>query len=111
LDPRRLTKKDPQSDNSFVKQLVDTMREMEIDWLFIQKFCIGSVGDVDALATLWIGVNPSSISSEKGVKLAIKCKKLLLEHGITDVKCEIVEWSLRARTHPDSIFNTRQRNW
>ncbi|THU84852.1 hypothetical protein K435DRAFT_397583 [Dendrothele bispora CBS 962.96] len=50
---------------------------------------------------LWIGVMPESLSSEDGFVVASKCKKLLEEHGITDVDVEIRE-SVVTRSESES---------
>ncbi|KAG0129059.1 hypothetical protein HOY82DRAFT_418656 [Tuber indicum] len=40
---------------------------------------------------LWIGVQPKSLSFENGTKVALSCKEILVDHGITDVDVEIRE--------------------
>lgn len=73
------------------QKLIDLLDTMEIKWTSIDAVRIACVGDAHAPAIIWLGVMHKSLSGEKGVKLAAKCKELLLEHGIQDVDCEIRE--------------------
>ena len=64
---------------------------------------------------LWIGVKPSSLTGEKGVDVAFKCRELLMQYGIDDVEVEIRESvvSLSAspklrRIHSEPITNARE---
>jgi len=86
--------------NDFPKQLFDLLGERKIEWTSIDIIRIARAGDAHAPAILWLGVMPESLSGEEGVELAIKCKKLLLERGISDVDCEIRETKVSRNARP-----------
>jgi hypothetical protein len=65
--------------------------EMKVKWTSLDIVRIGISGESFAPVILWIGVLPSSLSSEDGIVAARKCKELLEEYHITDVDVEIRE--------------------
>jgi hypothetical protein len=83
--------------NDLPNQLFDLLDELKIEWTSMDIVRIARAGDAHAPAILWLGVMPESLSGEEGVELAVKCKELLLERGISDVDCEIRETCLSTR--------------
>jgi hypothetical protein len=86
--------------NGFPKQLFDLLGDLKIEWTSVDIIRIARAGDAHAPAILWLGVMPGSLSGEEGVELAVKCKELLLERGISDVDCEIRETKVSRNAGP-----------
>ena len=64
---------------------------MEVKWTSIDIVRIGKSGESSAPVILWIGVMPASLSGERGVVVASKCREPLVEFDIDDVDVEIRE--------------------
>ena len=94
--------------DNFPKQLFGLLSDLKVEWTSIDIIRIARVGDIDAPAILWLGVMPKSLSCEKGVEVAVKCKKLLLEHGISDVDCEIREAKILRNAGPKLLESVRK---
>jgi hypothetical protein len=101
-------------ENDLPEQLFGLLDELKIKWTSVDIVRIARTEDAwHAPVILWLGVMPESLSGEKGVELAVKCKKLLLERGISDVDCEIREskvWpQITAETEAPQTRKTRSR--
>jgi hypothetical protein len=64
---------------------------MEVKWTNIDVVRIGNIDESFAPVILWIGVIPASLSGNDGVATASRCRKLLVEHNITDIDVEMCE--------------------
>lgn len=64
---------------------------MKVEWTSLDVVRIGDADEWFAPVILWIGVSPASLSGHDGLDVAYKCRKLLVEHDITDVDVEIRE--------------------
>jgi hypothetical protein len=67
--------------------------EKEVDWTSTDVVRIGSVNEPEKNlnnVVLWIGVVPESLSYERGIDVALRCKRVLVDdYGIEDVDVEI----------------------
>ncbi|KAI0365795.1 hypothetical protein BV20DRAFT_713566 [Pilatotrama ljubarskyi] len=52
---------------------------------------IGVVGRPSPPAVILVGVQPRSLSAEEGIQVALRCRSILVEHGISDVHVDIRE--------------------
>jgi len=80
-------------EDGLANKVFDLLKTMEVKWTSADILRIGHEG----LAVrpypviLWLGVVPGSLSRDDGDVVAHGCKKILEEHGISDVDVEIRE--------------------
>ncbi|KAL6890960.1 hypothetical protein GGI43DRAFT_430508 [Trichoderma evansii] len=89
----------PAGDNTLLRQLwndatsslrIQIMEAVSVaDWTSINILRVGLKEDFHN--TLLIAVAPNSMPWREGHSLALRCKTILEEHGITDMHCEIRE--------------------
>ncbi|KAF8816767.1 hypothetical protein BYT27DRAFT_7206932 [Phlegmacium glaucopus] len=79
-------------EGNLAPKVLDLLDSMKVQWTSID---IARIGNPELQkpfpVILWIGVRPASLSGYKGLDVASQCKKLLIEHHITDVDVEIRE--------------------
>ena len=63
--------------------------ENGVDWSSTDVVRVGYVDEPYGNVILWIGVRPGSLSYEVGINVAHQCKKVLLDHAISDIDVEI----------------------
>lgn len=54
---------------------------------------------------LWVGVEPGSLTSEKGLEIANGCQAELVKAGVIDVHCEIRETNVTCSAIPTKAFH------
>ncbi|KAF8958833.1 hypothetical protein BDZ97DRAFT_1840183 [Flammula alnicola] len=80
-------------DNLAIK-VHDILNKNHVDWSSTDIVRIAHDDEPDGNLILWIGVwvrPPTRLSYEAGIEVARQCKRLLLDHGITDVDVELRE--------------------
>jgi hypothetical protein len=77
-----------------------------VDWTTIDVIRIGTQHSTSDPIILWVGVVPGSLSWQEGVKIACRCRKVLLEAGL-DIHCEIRE-SIVKRTVSVSAISLQE---
>ena len=73
---------------------------MGVKWTSTDVVRVGSREESSPPVILWIGVMPSSLSSQDGITTAFKCRELLNEPGISDIDVEIRESEATCSTGP-----------
>jgi hypothetical protein len=79
-------------DNLAIK-VHNILNKNQVDWSSTDIIRITHDDEPDGKLILWIGVwiHPTCLSYEVGIDVALQCKRLLLDHGITDVDVELRE--------------------
>jgi hypothetical protein len=79
-------------DNLAIK-VHDILNQNLVDWSSTDIVRIAHDDEPDGNLILWIGiwVRPTRLSYEVGIEVALQCKRLLLDHSITDVDVELRE--------------------
>jgi hypothetical protein len=67
------------------------LNDMGVKYSSLDPVRIGYAGDPSPLAVVWIGVLPGTLTSEDGVKVAVRCKNILSTNGIDNVHVELRE--------------------
>ncbi|KAF7327811.1 hypothetical protein MKEN_00360900 [Mycena kentingensis (nom. inval.)] len=83
-----------------------------VDWTSVDPARIGYEDSDSFPVILWVGVNPGSVSTEKGLEVVHGCKAILAEHGIHDVDVEMRESAvvLQGRLFPPAdLFDSLAR--
>lgn len=72
-------------------KIIALLRSTNVDYndLDVVRMGINDLWFPDTI--VWIGVRPGSLSGYDGLDVALKCKELIVEYGITDVEVEIRE--------------------
>lgn len=65
--------------------------EHKVNYTSVDPVRIGIVDESDAPVIIWVRVEPGSLSSERGIEVAVGLRAFLLEYGIEDVHVEIRE--------------------
>ncbi|KAI0647688.1 hypothetical protein C8Q79DRAFT_924809 [Trametes meyenii] len=76
------------------------LRAHSVDSTSLDVLRIGYDDDTSCPVVLWIGVEPGSVSFERGAEVVSLCKELLAEHHIDDVNVEIRESVVRREAGP-----------
>lgn len=76
-----------------------------IEWTSIDPVRIGYVDEIPngLPVVLWIGVAPETLSQTSGRDIALRCKEVLAQNGLSDVRCELRESTVTLqvnRRHP-----------
>ena len=77
--------------DTLAPKAIELLDSMNVKWTSLDIVRIGIAEEYFAPVILWIGVIPASLSGRDGVDAAFKCRKLLVDHDITDVEVEIRE--------------------
>ncbi|KAF7776688.1 hypothetical protein Agabi119p4_5081 [Agaricus bisporus var. burnettii] len=75
--------------------------DQRVQWTSLDPVRIGYAGSTDFPVVIWVGIIPNSLSSEKGLSIALGCHRILVENGNSDVHVEIRQstTSLHARLY------------
>ncbi|QRV93321.1 hypothetical protein RhiJN_21339 [Ceratobasidium sp. AG-Ba] len=65
------------------------LTSQEVAFTSVDPARIGYVGSEFFPVIIWVGVVPGSLSGAKGVEVAVGCRAILTDHGITNVHVEI----------------------
>jgi hypothetical protein len=65
--------------------------EQKVRYTSVDPVRIGIVNESAAPVIIWVGVEPGSLSAERGIEVAVGLRAFLLENGIEDVHVEIRE--------------------
>ncbi|KAG8984547.1 hypothetical protein FRB90_005244, partial [Tulasnella sp. 427] len=60
--------------------------EQNVHYTSLDPVRIGIVGEPAAPVIIWVGVEPGSLSAERGIEVAVGLRALLLQSGIEDVR-------------------------
>ncbi|KAH9967052.1 hypothetical protein BGW80DRAFT_1341118 [Lactifluus volemus] len=63
--------------------------EQKVRYTSVDPVRIGIVNESAAPVIIWVGVEPGSLSAERGIEVAVGLRAFLLENGIEDVHVEI----------------------
>ncbi|KAH9849331.1 hypothetical protein C2E23DRAFT_387013 [Lenzites betulinus] len=63
----------------------------QIEWTSVDPVRIGYADGDTFPVIIWVGVVPGSLAAEKGLQVALGCRMILAENGISDVHVEIRE--------------------
>lgn len=67
------------------------LMQSKVDYSSIDLVRMKEVNESAGPMIVWVGVVPDSLSAERGIKVAVGLRAILLEHGIQDVHVEIRE--------------------
>jgi hypothetical protein len=86
----------------------DILNKNQVDWSSTDIVRIAYDDEPRGNLILWIGVwaRPPRLSYEVGIEVALQCKRLLLDHGITDVDVELRESNIIRMAGPQLLKPT-----
>ncbi|KAG8980698.1 hypothetical protein FRB90_007531 [Tulasnella sp. 427] len=64
--------------------------EQNVHYTSLDPVRIGIVGEPAAPVIIWVGVEPGSLSAERGIEVAVGLRALLLQSGIEDIRESMV---------------------
>lgn len=80
-------------ESELARKIHALLDEKQVDWTSTDVVRIAAIDEREVLRNnlvLWIGVVPESLSYERGIDVALRCKRVLVDdYGIEDVDVEI----------------------
>lgn len=96
LDPKELTPLGTHHLSAVWEEIVGPamdlyLQEAGVECTTMNPLRIGIAGNSSPPAVIFVGVNPGSLSPERGIDVAVHCRSILVQNGINDVHVEIRE--------------------